>query len=290
MRLRDVLGANTTPVIDTHLHFWDLATYGHDEWLRESPSIHRSFLPPDVKSHFQTCGVDLGVVIEAGRSHRLNLWWLELAKRFDYLGAVVLGCSLEQDDLAARFDQYADSPHFVGVRTTPEGPADGWADSPATERGLRELVRRDLSLDLLVSHTTFPAVGELARRHPSLRIILDHCGNPSFRDGDLDAWRSNLSALAAHDNIWIKYSSLLFYTHPDSSIVRLQSVAQYLLETFGVQRMIWGSNWPVELLGGSYEQSFHSMLAAAEPLTASERAALLGGNALTTYRVRWTTP
>lgn len=273
-------------VIDTHLHFWDLATYGNEEWLKSAPLLQRSFLPSDLKPHFEACGIDFGVIIEAGRLHRLNRWWLELAAQCDFLGAVVVGCALEQEDLPAWFDTYAESPYFVGARTSPVGPPEGWEANPATERGLRELARRDLSLDLLVGHESLPAVARLAARHPSLRIILDHCANPPIREGQLDRWRDLLAPLAAQDNIWIKYSSLLLYTRPDSSIERLRPVAQFLIERFGIPRLMWGSNWPVELLGGSYEQAFRAMEAAAGPLTPAERAALFGENAASFYRIQ----
>lgn len=277
-----------TLVIDTHLHFWDLATYkGHDDWLQGTPSINRNFLPPDLKPHMDACGVDQAVIVEAARnSHALNLWWLELAARYGYIGAVVAGCALEQDNLSAWLDEYAQSPYFVGVRTSPAGPSDGWTENKLTERGLRELMRRDLSLDLLVNYDAFPVVGRLAAQHPSLRIIVDHCGNPPYREGKLDLWRANLAPLAAHPNIVVKYSSLLLYTYPDISVARLRPVAEFLIEKFGVDRLLWGSNWPVELLGGTYEEAFHTMRGAAEPLTAEERAALFGGNAARFYRVQ----
>jgi L-fuconolactonase len=280
---------NAVLVIDTHLHFWDLATYqAQSGWLKNSPTIFRSFLPEDIKPHFEACGVDRGVIIEAARdSHALNLWWLSLAERYPYIGAVVAGCALEQADLAGWLDEYGHSPYFVGIRTQPAGPAERWADSPDTTRGLKELARRDLSLDLLVAYEAFEAVGRLAAKHPELRIILDHCGSPPLREGQLDLWRQHFAPLAAQPNIHIKYSSLLLYAEPDISVERIRPVAEFLMETFGAQRLLWGSNWPVELMGGTYEQSFNTMQAALLPLTSpAERAAIYGGNAAQFYRVR----
>lgn len=277
------------PVIDTHLHFWDLATYSIDAypWLVAQPTICRNFLPPDLKPHFDACGVEYGVIIEAARdSHALNLWWLELAKQYKYIGAAVLGCTLEQENLADWFDEYTHNPAFVGVRTAPVGPPEQWSTNSATAHGLHELARRDLSLDLLVGYDCFPAVGELAARYPELRIILDHCAHPPFRENQLDAWATALAPLAQYPNLSIKYSSFLLYTYPDSAPTRLQPVADLLLEKFGVGRLLWGSNWPVELLGGTYEAAFRVMQMCLEPLSETEKAALYGGNAATFYRVK----
>ncbi len=275
-------------VVDTHLHFWDLATYSDTDWMKDQPAIFRNFLPEDVKPHFEACGVDRGVIIEATRtSHALNLWWLALAERYPYIGAVAAGCFLEQPDLSAWLDEYAHSPYFVGIRTQPVGAPADWAGNPDTARGLIELVRRDLSLDLLVTYEAFDGAWQLAAAHPSLRVIVDHCGGPPLREGQLEAWRRHLAPLAAQPNIVMKYSSLLLYAAPELTIQRVRPVAEFLVQTFGPQRLLWGRNWPVELLGGSYEQSFQVSRAALEPLTnVAERAAIFGGNAAQFYRVR----
>jgi L-fuconolactonase len=173
------------------------------------------------------------------------------------------------------------------VRSAPAGPPETWASNPDTARGLNELARRDLGLDVLVTYEAFEAVSQLAAKHPSLRIILDHCGGPPLREGQLDAWRAHLAPLAGQPNIYMKYSSLLLYAEPDISVERIQPVAEALMQAFGPQRLLWGSNWPVELMGGTYEQSFNTMHAALQPLTTTaERQAIYGGNAASFYRVR----
>jgi L-fuconolactonase len=274
-------------MIDTHLHFWDLENYQHQDWLKGKPVLERTWLPPDVKPEFDACGVTSGVIIEAGKDdHALNLWWLELAEQYDYIGAAVLGCSLEHPNLAAWLDEYEQSSYFVGLRSNPAGAPESWRDNPATQHGLAELARRDLSLDLLVGYNAFAAVAELAAAYPTLRIILDHCAHPPMREGDLRAWAAALEPLAAHPNLHIKYSSLLLYSYPDSEEARLRGVTDFLFAHFGIERMMWGSNWPVELLGGSYWDAFTAMRMCAEPLLGEERQALFVDNARRFYRVQ----
>ena len=250
--------------------------------------LDKSYLPPDLKPHMEACGVDRAVIVEAGRDwHELNLWWLDLAERYPYVGALVAGCRLEQDNLTEWFDEYAKSDYFVGVRTAPATDPDTWDNiTPEADRGLKELVRRDLSLDILVNHHGLAGVGKLAAQYPNLRIIVNHCGGPPFREGLLDEWQTNFRPLAALDNIVVKYSSFLLYTHPEKSIEKLRPMAAYLMETFGPHRLIWGSNWPVELRGGTYEEAFTIMRTCIEPLTEAERAVIFGGNAAKFYKVR----
>jgi L-fuconolactonase len=274
-------------MIDTHLHFWDMDTYRHQDWFKDAPLLQRTWLPPDVKPEFDACGVTSGVIVEAGKDdHPLNLWWLELAEQYDYIGAAVLGCSLEHPNLTAWLDEYGQSPYFVGLRSNPAGAPETWRDNAATQRGLAEMARRDLSLDLLVGYPAFAAVAEIAASYPSLRIIIDHCGLPPFREGDLQAWATAFEPLVAYPNIHIKYSSLLTLSYPDSEEARLRGMTDFLFARFGIERMMWGSNWPVELLGGRYWDALTAMRACAEPLTGEERKALFLDNAKAFYRVK----
>ena len=117
-------------------------------------------------------------------------------------------------------------------------------------------------------------------------MILDHCANPPIREGKLDIWREMLKPLVDYPNIHIKYSSALLYIYPDINQARVQPVADFLFEHFGVARMMWGSNWPVELLGGTYEEALEMMQTCAPPLSKTEEAALYGGNATSFFRVR----
>jgi L-fuconolactonase len=274
-------------MIDTHLHFWDLESYRHQQWFNDKPLLQRSWLPPDVKPEFDACGVASGVIVEAGKDdHALNLWWLALAEQYDYIGAAVLGCTLEHPNLPAWLDEYGQSSYFVGLRANPAGSPETWHENSATQRGLAELARRDLSLDLLVSYSAFADVGEIAAAYPTLRIILDHCAHPPMREGDLREWAAALEPLVAYPNIHIKYSSLLLYSYPDSEEARLRGVTDFLFARFGVERMMWGSNWPVELLGGSYRDALAAMQACAEPLSGEERQALFLDNAKRFYRVQ----
>lgn len=280
------MAESMTPVIDTHLHFWDLATYPRAEWIKDKPVLYRNYLPEDVKPEFDACSVDAGVIVEAARdSHAMNLWWLRLAEEYPYIGAVVAGCALEQDDLAAWFDEYGESPYFVGVRTSPAGPHTEWLENAASRRGLDELNSRELRLDLLLGYETFEAVGALAGAYPDLGIMLNHCAHPPIREGGFAAWSAALALLVEYPNIMVKYSSLLLYSYPDSQLDRLRPYTDFLLEHFGPTRLAWGSNWPVELLGGSYVEAFGVMDALAAELSPDERAAVFGGNAEQFYRV-----
>jgi predicted TIM-barrel fold metal-dependent hydrolase len=145
------------PIIDTAVHLWDARTYHRmrGDWLDRRPELKRSWLPADLEGELASCGVRQAVIIEAARDrHELNLWWLELAQLHAFLGPVVAGSKLEQPDLVAWLDAYSRSEHFAGIRTMPAGAPSEWGENPVTARGLAELARRDLCLELLVGWPT----------------------------------------------------------------------------------------------------------------------------------------
>ncbi len=242
-----------------------------------------------MQPHFEACGVHSGIIVEAGRdSHALNLWLLQLAHDYDYIGAVVAGCWVDNAKIAGWLDEYMESRYFVGVRTHPPGNPESWMQNKAVHHLLNQLMHRNLSLDLFVTHDMFSGVTQLAAHYSDLPIIINHCANPPFRDGDLAAWKANLEPLKTYPNIYIKYSSTLFDLYPKSPgrfIERLRPVTDFLLDCFGVARMLWGSNWPVEMRGGSYEELFHNMRSLASDLSQPEQALLYGGNAGRVYRI-----
>lgn len=277
-------------VIDTAVHLWDAATYHrmHGDWLDARPELKRSWLPADLKPELEAHGVRQAVIIEAARDrHALNLWWIEQARQHAFLGPVVVGAKLEQPDLAAWLDAYAQHRHCAGLRTMPAGPPADWNVNPLTAKGLAELMRRDLCLELLVGWRAFGAVTALADTYPDMRIILDHCGIPPFNGGpeEWTAWSNGLGDLARRPNVTMKYASLLLYADPVRDLARLRPAAEYVLEAFGPARLMWGSNWPVELRYGTYGELFDVMRACAGTLSPAESAALYGDTARRVYRI-----
>ena len=200
----------------------------------------------------------------------------------DVLG-LVGSYSITSPRLAEWLDAYAGKPWFVGIRSQPQLPPERWEEDAAADRGARELQRRGLVLDILVEHPLIPAVGRFARRHEGLTLVLNHCGLPPFRSGDLTPWERHVRDLAAVPNVVVKYSSFFLHCHPRCDRELLRRAAAVLFEAFGSERLLWGSNWPPELVGGSYGEAYAAMLGSAPDLSAAERARVLRHNAVRVY-------
>jgi L-fuconolactonase len=116
-------------------------------------------------------------------------------------------------------------------------------------------------------------------------MVVDHLAKPPIASGELDTWARRMEALAPYPNVWYKVSGLFTEAGPEPTADRIRPVVQFALETFGVSRLMWGSDWPVCLLAADYEATYRTVLASLGPLPEPERTALFGGNAVQFYRV-----
>ena len=280
----------TTPVIDTHVHFWDIArsdlywmTPELEEQLRP---LRRSFSPEHLDAQRQAAGVDQIVIVQAARSAWDHAWWFSLAERYPWIVAVVGWVDLEAPDVGEQLDRYRQHPAFRGVRATAENVSDpDWLASPSVQRGIAAVAERGLTLDLLVRVQHLPHVPRLAERFPTLTLVVDHLAKPPIASGDLAQWRERITALIPYPNVWCKLSGLLTEAGPNATAETIRPVVEFALEHFGASRLLWGSDWPVATLAADYLTTFRTYQTLTAALSEAERAAIFGGNAQRVYRL-----
>lgn len=273
--------------IDTHVHFWEMESYRpFSQWFRDREYLQRDYLPADLEPDLACCNVE-GVIIvgAAPDSDDHNQWCGKLVEQYDHVAGLVGSYTFENDQLTRSLDLFADKAWFLGIRARPVLPADQWHNDPVADRGMAHLKQRNLTLDILVDHTLLGAVGKFAAKHDDIPFVLNHCGLPPFASGDLSHWRQSMRSLAAQPNIHVKYSSFFLHCHPDYAREPLQHAADTLFESFGVERLMWGSNWPPELIGGTYREAYRCMLACAGDLSDSEYNKIFRENAQQIYGI-----
>jgi len=273
--------------IDTHVHFWKIVDYQpYASWFQDKTFLNQDFVPGDLAPHLSNAGVESALIVGAAPdSHEHNLWCGSLVEGHDTVGGLIGSYSLEHDNLPSWLDDFANKPWFVGIRARPAAPPEDWASDSRAALGIAELKRRGLTLDMLLDHSLLPAVAPLAAKHPDLPIVINHCGLPPFREGDLSVWAKNITELAALPNIFVKYSSFFLHCYPDCDRAQLQRAADVLFESFGTERLLWGSNWPPELVGGTYQNAFDTMLACAGKLSDREFNRVFRENARAVYKL-----
>lgn len=276
-------------VIDAHHHLWRLAEPFNYQWLDAPPlaPIRRDFLPEDLAPLIKSVGVDQTIVVQTQHDTRENHWALGLADRSPFIAGVVGWVDLASEACEAQLLEVKDHPRFVGVRhVTQDEPDDDFVIRDDVLRGLGVLQRHGIPFDLLFYVKHLKHAGPLASRFPDLPLVIDHLAKPRIKDHAIDDWLPHFQAAARFPNVFCKLSGMV--TEADWrqwSPADLHPYVQHALDAFGPDRLMFGSDWPVCALAGSYSQVFEALNEALGPISPAERAAIFGETARRFYRL-----
>lgn len=230
-------------MIDAHVHLWQI---GRHDCVWPGPdlaAIYRDFTPDDLAPILQAHGVKRAMLVQSQESETDTLWLLGLARQSSLIAAVIGWVDLTTPDA---IDRLVGAGPLAGVRPMVQDRPDSFYDDPALEPGLARLVERGLALDALVRPRHLAALLRVAHRYPALSLVIDHGAKP--QPGEFDEWLSAMQPLAACPNVACKLSGLLTEMSPAAAIRCIHR----LVELFGPDRLIWGSDWPVVTLASRY--------------------------------------
>jgi L-fuconolactonase len=277
----------TPPVIDAHVHLWDLAVRPQP-WADPFPALHRSFLIDDLRAVLAENGVDAAVVVQAGDSYDETLELLAIAAENAVVAGVVGWVDLLTADVGAQvagLQAASGGDRLVGVRHQLQYEPDrSWLRRDAVRSGLAVLAAHDLCFDLVITCDQLPDVIDAVAESPSVRFVLDHAGKPGIAQQDLATWHGDVARLAALPNVACKLSGLVTEAdHAAWQQADLDPVIARVLETFGPDRVMAGSDWPVCLLAADYASVRATLAPALGELSPSAREDVLGGTAQRWY-------
>ena len=268
--------------IDAHQHFWmlDRGDYG---WLTpDLAPLYRDFQPADLTPHLADCAVEGTVLVQAAPTLAETLYMLELAAQNSFVLGVVGWVDLEAKDAAEQIATLAENPKLVGLRPMIQDIADDdWMLRPELAAGFEEMIAHNLTFDALVLPRHLKNLMVLMGRHPNLCVVIDHGAKPKIRNGQFDEWAQDMTTLANETDAYCKLSGLVTEAGQDWSIDDIAPYVAHLLECFGPNRLIWGSDWPVCTLAATYQQ-WHDM---AQRLVGPNSAGIFGKNAQKAYRL-----
>lgn len=258
-------------VVDCHQHFWDLGRFQYDWMTPQVEVLRRNFLPDDLIPILNRVGIDRTIVIQAHQSREEAQWLLALSAGHDFIAGVVTWADLTCPNLAKSLDELQTHPKFVGIRHPIEDESDdAWMIREEVLRGFGELERRSIPYELLVWPRHLKYIATLRERCPYLKLVVDHVANPPIARGVMDTWADDLAIVASLPNIYCKLSGMV--TQVDWTTESLRPYVSHAVKIFGYDRLMFGSDWPVCTLGGSYEEvvgALRDVLAGASPEEAS---------------------
>jgi L-fuconolactonase len=279
--------------IDSHQHFWDPARkdYGWIELLEGEAArrLRRPILPAELIPELAGKSIESTVLVQAAPSEAEAEFLLSLADDYTFIAGVVVWLDMEASDFEQRVARMMRRPKFVGVRPMIHDLADPeWMLGPGVRRAFGVLEQREVCFDFLVRPPHLPPMLRILRDFPGLRAVLDHIGKPNIAAGQLDPWRSQLAAISEHANVFCKLSGMLTEaSHTGWTPEDLVPYVEHALACFTPQRCMFGSDWPVCTLAGSYAQVVDALEHALESLAlgAAAQARIFGGTAAEFYRL-----
>ena len=274
-----------TGFVDAHHHLWSLAR-GDYGWLTpELAAIHRDFSLADLKPLCEQANVTTTVLVQAAPTVAETRYLLDVARNSDGVVKGVVGwVDLGAADAIPTLTRLARDPLLKGVRPMLQDlPDPAWILRAEVGRTLAALPRLGLRFDALVRPAQLPALLAMLDRHPDLAVVVDHGAKPAIAEGAREPWQRLMRAVADHPRARCKISGLVSEAGPGWTIDRLRPYVDFLAETFGPTRLMWGSDWPVVNLVGTYQSWYAATVALTAGWSAEDRAALMGGTARRFY-------
>lgn len=273
--------------IDSHQHFWNYNPHDYG-WMGGNTSLKRNHLPVDLHPLITAEGIDGTVAVQARQTLEETRWLLDLADQYPFICGVVGWVDLCSPDLPRQLEQFAQHPKLVGVRyVVHDEPDDSFMLRPEFIHGISRLAEFGLTYDLLLFPRHLPVAVRLVEHFPEQPFVLDHIAKPLIKEGTLEPWASDLRRLAAFPNVFCKVSGMV--TEADWSGWKPDDFTPYLdmvFDAFGVNRLMFGSDWPVCTLAASYSQVSALVKDYLQQFSPETQSKVLGENAVQFYQLR----
>ncbi len=276
-------------IIDSHQHFWKLDLPFDYGWLQEPQHapICRDYLPSDLAPLISAAGVSRSIFVQTQHNLEENRWALKLADQNSFLLGVVGWVDLASEQCEEQLSEFLLNPKFIGVRHITQGePDENFIVRPEVVRGLKVLQKHQVPFDLLFYVQHLKHASTLAQMLPELPMVIDHLSKPQIRSRELSAWRKDLEEAARYPNIFCKLSGMV--TEADWNNWTPGDLKPYVetaLEAFGAERCMFGSDWPVCELAGTYQQVFDALNECLGAISASERESIFCNTAKQFYKL-----
>ena len=273
--------------IDAHQHFWKFDAI-RDSWINEDMAIlKKDFLPTQLELLLKENGIDGSVVVQSDQSEIENTFQLKNAAKNDFIRGVVGWVDLQSAEIEDRLAYYQQFKKLKGFRHVLQGEIQrDLMLTPAFKNGISLLIKYGFTYDLLVLPDQLKFVKKLVEAFPDQLFVIDHIAKPSIKSKDIIGWQKDIVALAPYKNLYCKISGMV--TEADLKNWKPEDLTPYMnvvVETFGTNRLMYGSDWPVCLLAASYHQTKNIVDSYFSTFSITEQQDFFGKTATQFYKL-----
>lgn len=271
-------------MIDAHHHFWNYDPVNYS-WIDESMTkIRRSFLPEEFGSLLHYFGIEGSVLVQVNQTEDENELFLRYAGENEFIKGVIGWVDLRANNLTERLEYYSGKSKLKGFRHIVQGESDDFLMQQDFIYGVRKLKDFDFTYDILIYERQLKAALHLVRELPDNKLIIDHIAKPDIKNKSLNRWSNYMREIARHENVFVKVSGMV--TEADFSHWKKEDFFIYLdhvLEFFGTDRLVYGSDWPVCLVAADYAEQLDILQTYFSKLSENEQKKIFGENAKVFY-------
>lgn len=272
--------------IDSHQHFWHYDPVRYS-WINDSMEvIQKDFLPEDLQPLLVENGFDGSILVQADQSEEETEFLLKLAQEYFFIKGVVGWIDLTATEVEKRLEHFSKNPFFKGVRHTVWDKRGEFMKEERFQKGISKLAGFDLAYDLLVFDYQIGAAMELVKRFPTQRFVLDHMGKPDISaESPSEEWKMHIRKLAENKNVSCKLSGLVTAAKDLQRKEDIFPFVDVVVESFGTDRIMFGSDWPVCLSAASFNYVLKIQEEYFRNFSKDEKRKIFGGNAARFYRL-----
>jgi L-fuconolactonase len=273
--------------IDAHQHFWQYNPAKH-VWMDDRMDIiKKDFLPKDLLPLLKNCGLDGCIAVQANQAEMENEFLLQLAAENDFIKGIVGWVDLRAKNVEERLEYYQQFSKMKGFRhVIHDEPELDFMLGKNFMNGVSKLNKYGYTYDILIFEKHLPNTIKFIEALPNQSFVIDHIAKPLIKDLILEDWAKNIKKVAAFENVHCKISAMT--TEADWQNWKKEDFTKYLdvvLEAFGTNRIMYGSDWPVCQLAATYEAQFGIVKDYFSSFSQNEQDNFFGGNAIKFYRI-----
>ncbi len=273
-------------VIDSHQHFWKYHPQIHG-WINdEMQVIRKDFLPADLLPLLAENNIAGCIAVQADQTESETDFLIGLATENNFIKGIVGWVDLRADDIEERLQHYQQQSIVKGFRHVLQGEKPEFMLQEKFLRGIGALKEFGFTYDILIFPQHLPAAIKLVQRFPGQKFVIDHMAKPDIKNGLIDSWKENIQFIAQFPNIYCKLSGMV--TEANWKTWKKEELFPYLdvvTNAFGINRLLYGSDWPVCLVAASYAEMISPVKKYFSTFTKTEQEAVFGGNAFQFYHL-----
>lgn len=273
-------------IIDSHQHFWNYNPT-RDKWINSSMKIlQKDFLPQHLKPILDDNGIDGCIAVQADQSENENKFLLDCAENNLFIKGVVGWIDLKGKNINNKLAYYKTNPLFKGVRNIVQNEHDNYLLRSDIQNGISKLSSYNLTYDLLIFPRQLPAAIALVEKFPKQIFILDHIAKPNISNSKAENWKKNITKLSKFNNVNCKLSGMV--TETEGFIFNDNDFYPYIdhiFKSFGPERILFGSDWPVCLLAANYKKVTEIIKNYLKSHSKKTKLNVMGLNAIKIYNL-----